>query len=225
MRKRKYTIKEKLQIVTEAIEEQESAISLGKKYNICDDTLSEWIRNYQTFGPEIFCKNRWEKRTASEKENAVLAYLSGEGSMREICARFKISSTYTLRHWILKYNSHERLKDSAIGGTLTMTKGRTTTLEERIKIVEYCISHDRNYSKTAEKYRISYGQARNYVMKYDKGGIEALRDNRGKRKKPEAMNEIERLRAENRILKAEKARAEMELAFLKKLEEIERRRG
>ena len=39
------------------------------------------------------------------------------------------------------------------------------------------------------------------------------------------MTELERLRAENRILRAEKERAEMEASFLKKLEEIERRRG
>lgn len=37
--------------------------------------------------------------------------------------------------------------------------------------------------------------------------------------------ELERLRAENKILKAEKERAEMEVSFLKKLKEIERRRG
>ena len=39
------------------------------------------------------------------------------------------------------------------------------------------------------------------------------------------MNELEKLRAEVKILRAEKKRAEMEISFLKKLEEIERRRN
>ena len=68
-------------------------------------------------------------------------------------------------------------------------------------------------------------QARNYIVKYEAGGVEALRDNRGKRKCPDEMSELEKLRAEVKILKAEKERAEMEASFLKKLEEIERRRG
>ena len=72
---------------------------------------------------------------------------------------------------------------------------------------------------------MSYQQARNYIVKYEAGGVEALRDNRGKRTRPDEMSELEKLRAEVKILKAEKARAEMEASFLKKLEEIERRRG
>ena len=71
---------------------------------------------------------------------------------------------------------------------------------------------------------MSYQQARNYTVKYESDGIEALRDNRGKRKSKDEMTELERLRAENRILKAEKKYAEMQVSFLKKLEEIERRR-
>lgn len=55
--------------------------------------------------------------------------------------------------------------------------------------------------------------------------MEALRDKRGKRKNPDEMNELESLRAEVKILRAEKERAEMEASFLKKLEEIERRRA
>jgi hypothetical protein len=39
------------------------------------------------------------------------------------------------------------------------------------------------------------------------------------------MTELEQLRAENKILRAEKRQAEMEASFLKKLDEIERRRG
>ena len=71
---------------------------------------------------------------------------------------------------------------------------------------------------------MSYQQARNYTVKYESDGIEALRDNRGKRKSKDEMTELERLRAKNRILKAEKKYAEMQVSFLKKLEEIERRR-
>ena len=106
-----------------------------------------------------------------------------------------------------------------------MTKGRKTTFEERIEIVQYCIAHDHNYAKTSEKYQVSYQQARNYTVKYEADGINALRDNRGKRKAPNELSELERLRAEVKILKAQKERAEMEVSFLKKLEEIERRRG
>lgn len=106
-----------------------------------------------------------------------------------------------------------------------MTKGRKTTFEERIEIVQYCIAHDHNYVEASEKYQVSYQQARNYTVKYETGGVDALLDNRGKRKNPDELSELERLRAEVKMLRAQKECAEMEISFLKKLEEIERRRG
>ena len=99
-----------------------------------------------------------------------------------------------------------------------MDKGRKTTFEERIEIVQYCIAHNHNYAETAEKYQVSYQQARNYTVKYEAGGIDALKDNCGKRKNPDELSELERLRAEVKLLKAQKERAEMEESFLKKLE-------
>ena len=104
-----------------------------------------------------------------------------------------------------------------------MTTGRTTSFDERIEIVEYCIAHNRNYAETAEKFQISYQQARNYTIKYEQHGIEGLRDGRGRRKSVEEMTEVEKLRTEVKLLRAEKERAEMEVSFLKKLAEIESR--
>ena len=56
-------------------------------------------------------------------------------------------------------------------------------------------------------------------------GIEALQDRRGKRKAADSLTEIEKLRAELKLEKAKRQKTEMELSFLKKLDEIERRRG
>ena len=106
-----------------------------------------------------------------------------------------------------------------------MTVGRKTTFEERVEIASYCISHDHNYTETSEKFRVSYQQARNYTIKYETGGVTELQDNRGKRKPEDSLTEMEKLRAELKLEKAKRQRAEMELSFLKKLEEIERRRG
>ena len=106
-----------------------------------------------------------------------------------------------------------------------MTKGRKTTFDDRVEIVQYCIAHGHNYAETAAKFSVSYQQARNYTVKYEAGGVDALQDRRGRSKQVEEMSELEKLRVENRILRAEKKRAEMEASFLKKLDEIERRRG
>ena len=143
----------------------------------------------------------------------------------EVLKKNKIRSETQLRRWIMKYNGHEELKSSGTGGCTIMTKGRKTTFDERVEIVQYCITHGRNYTETSEKYGISYQQARNYTVKYESGGVDALKDRRGKRKALEEMSELERLRAEVKLLRAEKKRAEMEASFLKKLEEIERRWG
>jgi transposase len=123
------------------------------------------------------------------------------------------------------YNSHEELKDSGTGGTVSMTKGRKTTFNERVEIASYCISHEHNYAETAEKFSVSYQQARNYTVKYENSGVDGLQDNRGKRKMDDTLTEIERLQAELKLEKAKRQKAEMEVSFLKKLDEIERRLG
>ena len=103
------------------------------------------------------------------------------------------------------------------------TLGRTTSFDERVEIVEYCIAHGLNYTETAGKFNISYQQARNYVIKYKENGVEGLEDRRGCSKPEEEKSEIEKLKAENKILRSEKRQVEMELSFLKKLKQLEGR--
>ena len=101
---------------------------------------------------------------------------------------------------------------------------RKTALEERLSIIEYCIEHDDNYSLTAGQYSCSYAQVRSRVLKYRAEGIEGLYDRRGRKKAEGELTELERLQAENRMLKAKARKQQMEIDLLKKLGEIEGRR-
>jgi regulator of replication initiation timing len=58
------------------------------------------------------------------------------------------------------------------------------------------------------------------VRKYEGKGIDGLKDGRGRTKPLEEMSETERLRMENKILKAQLKDAEMENKLLKKLREL-----
>ena len=211
--------------VQEYLDGQTSQQAIAKRLGIVQKSFQEWIRKYRSIGADAFTQNGNRRYSTELKEQAVTDYLAGRGSLQDICKNYKIMSESQLRSWIMKYNGHEELKASGTGGTVIMTKGRKTTFDERVEIVQYCIAHGRNYTETAEKYQVSYQQARSYTVKYEAGGVEALRDRRGRTKPQEEMSEVERLRAENRILRAEKKRAEMEASFLKKIDEIERRRG
>ena len=147
-------------------------------------------------GADAFTLKGNKKYSKELKQQAVSDYLAGRGSQNDICKKYGIRSKSKLQTWIKKYNGHEELKSSGTGGNIIMAKGRKTTFEERVEIVQYCIAHDRNYAETAVKYQVSYQQARSYTVKYESGGVEALKDNRGKRKNPDEMNELEKLRAE-----------------------------
>ena len=105
-----------------------------------------------------------------------------------------------------------------------MTHGRKTSFEERVEIVQYCIEQQNNYVETARKYKVSYQQVYSWTTKFETQGVEALQDKRGKRNPLEKMSELEKLKAENKLLEAKNKRQQMEIDFLKKLEEIERRR-
>ena len=77
-----------------------------------------------------------------------------------------------------------------------ITKRRKTTFDERVEIADYCIAHVHNYAETAEKYKVSYQHACSYTVKYEKHGVESLRDKRGRRKPEDEMFEVKRLRVE-----------------------------
>lgn len=221
----KISPEEKIEWVEKIIQNKESVYSVASKIGVHPSSIDTWVRNYKSIGTEAFFRKGWTKRSSAEKKAAVEDYLAGKGSLRDVCAKYKITDTYQLRTWIKQYNGHEILKDLGTGGSPIMTKGRKTTFEERVEIVQYCIKYNHNYAETAEKFSVSYQQARNYTIKYEKKGVDGLQDRRGKRKSTEEMDELEKLRAEVKILRAEKKRAEMEISFLKKLEEIERRRS
>ena len=107
-----------------------------------------------------------------------------------------------------------------------MTKGRETTQAERIAVAKECIDNGKNYGEVAIAYKVSYQQARSWTLKYIEGGEAALEDRRGQRKKDQQpRTELEQAQIEIEKLKHKLKMLEMENHLLKKLEEIERRRG
>lgn len=226
MSRKKISPSEKLQAVQDYLAGKGSMETIAAKYGITYTPFRKWLAKYESFGSNAFIRTGHNASYSSTfKMNVVNDYLSGKGFYRELAIKYKIANPDNVRCWVMKYNGHEELRASGTGGYSIMTKGRKTTFDDRVEIVQYCIAHEHNYAETAEKYQVSYQQARNYTVKYESDGVEALKDNRGKRKLEDQMTELERLRAENKILRAEKERAEMEASFLKKLKEIERRRG
>lgn len=225
MSKTNLSAQDRISAVMQYREGNISQRKLAEQFNVSLTSVQQWIRNYESMGEKAFLVSGRKSYSKELKLQAVQDYLAGQGSLNDICKKYGIRAISKLGEWIKKYNGHEELKASGTGGTVIMTKGRKTTFEERVEIASYCISHDHNYAETAEKFSVSYQQARNYTVKYEKDGINALQDNRGKRKPDDSLTEIEKLRAELKLEKAKRQKAEMEASFLKKLDEIERRRG
>ena len=197
-----------------------------RKHGIGESTFKRWLVLYQTRGREgLVHQPHNRKYSLALKTQVAQEYLFGQGSLLGLCKKYSISDPHMVSNWVKQYNGHKGFKRPNSGSGIYMTKGRATTLEERIEIVRYCIEQGKDYGAAIERYQVSYHQVYAWVRKYEKLGVAGLNDKRGKRKPLEEMTEVERLRAENRMLQAENKRKEMEIAVLKKLQEVERRRG
>ena len=165
--------------------------------------------------------NGGEIEINGKKYGSVEEYLAGKGSLLEICKKHKITDTRQLRAWIMWYNGHKEFKErSHAEGEIYMTKGRKTTQEERVEIVAFCIEHGKDYGLTVETFKVSYQQIYTWVKKYEEKGVNGLTDRRGKAKSENELTEEDRLRQENKILRATIKDQEMEIALLKKLREL-----
>ena len=224
-RKEKIKAEDKIRIAKAYVQGKVGLSEAAKQIGVHHTVIEDWERLYETEGVQAFLPRTNNRRyDPILKEAAVKDYLSGKGSIRSICKKYKIRSTRQLRTWIKVYNGHKDFKKQTGGSR--MTKGRETTQAERIAVAKACIANGKNYGEVAIAYNVSYQQARSWTLKYIEGGEAALEDRRGQRKKDQQpRTELEQAQIEIEQLKHKLKMLEMENHLLKKLEEIERRRG
>ena len=201
----------------------ESSIELSKKYGVAAYTVRKWALRYKEQGIEAFANHVGNKAYSREfKQQCVELYLSGKLSIDEIVAKYYISTNQVLWNWIKCYNETNLLKDYFPNREVYMAESkRKTTFEERKEIVEYCLSHNKDYKGTASLYDVSYSQVYSWVRKYDATGEEGLSDKRGRHKTDDEVDELERLRRENKRLKRQLEENDMLVQLLKKVKEFE----
>jgi transposase-like protein len=227
MSRKKYDEPFKRKVIQEYEAGGISCYGLGQKYGVDAKCVRSWCRLYKQFGDDYLTNNHSNVNfTAEFKQQVVISYLEGGKTYQSVATAYGILSPTTVRQWVMMYNNHEELTNSRPEGLFDMVKNNTrkTTFDERIKIVEYCVRSNNNYALTAKEFNVSYGQVYSWVRKYNADGADGLLDRRGKQKSEESLSEQERLQIEIRILRAENKNQQMEIDFLKKLEEIERRR-
>lgn len=217
-----YTKEEKYEILKEIESRDISIEAVCNKFNISDSTYRTWKFLYDQYGLGALEESKTWKRYSKElKEKAVLEYLDGKDSQVNICRKYGISDHSVLRDWIKRYNSHKGLNTTKDKEDAIMTKGRKTTLKERLEIAKYCIEHNKNYQESSEIYEVSYQQVYQWVKKFEALGEDGLIDRRGKAKLELSLEDREKI--ELKKLKNENKRLRMENDFLKKLQELERR--
>ena len=223
MAKRKHSPEWMLARVNEYLSGMGSYESIANATGIGQTTLHRWVAKYLSQGPLAFQETKGNKRYSKEfKLMCVEDYILSEDSMETIAARYNISNSAVLLKWIKKYNANMELKDYDPKWEVYMAEARRkTTVEERIEITKYCIEHGLDYKGTASVYDVSYSQVYSWVRKYKEAGEDGLVDRRGKHKTDDEVDELERLRRENRRLKRQLEERDMAVELLKKVKEFE----
>ena len=215
----------KLKIARLCFERTMSTPEASKQFGIDRTLILQWVYRYREQGELAFLDTgRKNIYSAELKLQAVLSYLNGEGSQREIAAKYGLKEVTQLKNWIKMYNSGEDFSQCKMSGGNRMTTSRKTTREERIRIVKECLANGSNYGETAIKHNVNYQQVYDWVKRYKELGEAGLEDRRGRRKvDQEPRNEVEELKIKMAQLEHELYMTKMERDLLKKVKELERK--
>ena len=180
MAKRKHSADWMLAIVREYLSGKGSYRQIARSNGVSERSLRGWVRKYEEQDEASFMERAGNASYSKKfKASCVLAALRGEGSVDNIVVKYNISSHSVLRHWMKQYNDHIQLKDYNPKREVYMAgRRKKTSLSERKKIVEYCLSYGKNYKDTAARYDVSYSQVYDWVRKYATDGEVGLIDRR-----------------------------------------------
>ena len=224
-RKSKINSVEKVKIVERVLSNEIGVNEAARLVGVDESSVRSWRNLYLSDGPTALMVQPKNKVYSQEvKLQAVHEYLDGKSSMVDIVKKYHLRGHTQLRDWIKVYNTHGEIKSRTSGGGSYMRKARSTTPEERLRIVQDCLAHDKNYGAMALKYQCSYQQVRNWVKRYEEMGSAGLEDRRGRRAgsmpsrtpEEEMRDRIAELERQNRDL-------QMENDLLKKVKELEMR--
>lgn len=223
--KGKLEAEDKLKVVEKYLSGQLGCKEASRIAGVDTVTIRRWVNRYKAEGPTGLLSSAQNRSYSREtKLAAVQDYLSGKGNKWAICEKYKIKDPRQLSHWVKVYNRHKDFR--ILPGGSRMTKARETTIAERIEIVRACIASGNNYGEVAQKHQVSYQQVYTWTKKYRTMGEAGLEDRRGHRSGtlPSRTPE-EELRDRVAQLERKNFELEMENTLLKKVKELERRRG
>lgn len=227
-RKPKYSYDQKVQACKDYLSGRKSASQIAQELSMTKsgvDNIRKWAHQYEKSGPEVFLPNKHNQKYSKEfKMQVVQEYLDGKGSYEDLANRYRIPQRMTIREWVMRYNEGGEITDYDPQPEVYMASPRKATYEERLEIVRHCIGNGKNYKKTAHEYGCSYSQVRNWVLRYEEDGEEALKDRRGRHKKDEELSEVEQLRRKVARLERQLQEERDTVELLKKVREFERGR-
>ena len=82
---------EKILAVKAYLQGEGTTHSQAMRLGVAEPTFREWVTKYKTFGESgLRASTKQMQYTAEIKNAAVIAYINGQGSQREICEFYKI---------------------------------------------------------------------------------------------------------------------------------------
>ena len=223
MGKIKFDLETKIKACKEYEKGNKSFVEIGEEINAGDTTVSYWYAKYKEKGPDSL-KEKTSKGSFSKefKMNIIEEYLTGNHPYQQLGHKYDISHS-TVSKWVNMWYNGIELKDTKQKREDNSMK----TYKERIEIVKWVLSNNKNYKKAAEIYNLNYALIYKWTQTFLKEGEEGLKyKKRGPKFKTEIdtakLTDTEKLKLELEKEKEIRKRLELELEILKKKEAVEK---
>lgn len=223
MGKIKFDLETKIKACKEYEKGNKSFVEIGEEINAGDTTVSYWYAKYKEKGPDSL-KEKTSKGSFSKefKMNIIEEYLTGNYTYQQLGHKYDISHS-TVSKWVNMWYNGIELKDTKQKREDNSMK----TYKERIEIVKWVLSSNKNYKKAAEIYNLNYALIYKWTQTFLKEGEEGLKyKKRGPKFKTEIdtakLTDTEKLKLELEKEKEIRKRLELELEILKKKEAVEK---